>query len=1592
MSVSSLSDDWIRCRAPNELQSDILTWTTSISRSRVSTVDGLGFSDNIDVESMNSLENLLHTVQKLKLKRFPAEDVEEICFVAAGETFTVTECKYEGTVVAIKRIRLSEEGKGFERSYFQRRLQSVLREILIMCHPPLTHHPNIIDILGYGWTVEKQRLSPFISVEFASKGTLREYLKENVHPIRTKLILMGDVGAGLMALHKCGIVHGDLKMDNIVVFSSLDRPCMSIAKVSDFGHSIIVGSASEKKKQYFGTTLYNAPEVADQKDKPILIEQLHKCDIWAFGLCAWEILANGQLYFQRSWRRNPLYERYSSLSTSLTSPTGSHEESIDEDDQHVFGHFDLSHLKTLAIEFVNNMKIPGIGFEKGFLRPLMDRTLQTDPAKRISDLSRLPIIVSWHKTPGGHSLQSKLATYAMSGDVRYSIFSRESGPHIIWEQQQQLLQDFETVAQGSKSDKNDGSIAFQTMLCYTNAFGTSQDLAKAEGFLRMAEDTGHLVARILGPRILNGFNMDSSTQKTYSECLALGFSITRSPELITSLVAHDGASVSKFANYADFREAFFKQRPRPWTNDSDGVLGVFLTVNESTVQHSLLDIALQQGDAQFVEKLLPLIRLSGTDPKLDSHLVLAALRGHGSLFISLLKAGAGLIEITPPPSILHWLFCLDETTLSEVQPLLKDYYRDLNFKQALNHVLTEGDILHPQWPFQVHGTSLAMAVVCGRESLVMFLLSQGADPLAPAFAITDDYMGPILTPIHLAIKYHQADIFLLLWKAAFSERKPTKGTRVHKIDSLGSFPIACSLSLLTNAERYAIHGCMYKQRLREMVKLLPLEVLGQTSPEGRNSITQAIDLEDLDTVDLLLKHAPTLASKKLFQPGNNTMFTYPFHFAVQIASFRDTRESEQIAESILNLDSAAINRADSALIKPLHIASMGTSDRMTKFLLARNASCHDLDGGRRTPLHFCRTLVNAKALMLGGVNINHKDNLGLSPAHAAASQGADEVLKLFIAAGADLTLANNEIGTPLHCAIQRKSRSTIEILLAAGVDIKARNRRGQTPLHLAMDIGRSDLVSLLFEHGADPFIEDDQGSSPFSMSLAWENPSIFNLFQLLENFAVEKVHVNALIFAAAKGEPKVFRQYLDRLPDPSRNLDRVSLPELYVTAINVAAGACRVDLVEILLARGFNVNTLDERKNTPLLRACQAGRREAEFYSYNRTHMCEKLIQHGANILARNNRGFTPFLIAQTHADYQLMTLLLERALSLRQIDVSTRRSRILESIGDPEKDRNICKLSKSIMRDEIIEPRLLSDAVKNDEWEFVMTCIAGHFVDKKDLEGIFKKREWTKPSVDNLDMLRYHSVKMDREMVQYLASGAKESSSESRRSARNVGRRNVEFESNESRAFLNDLIWPEEMDKARQKLLVKSSFDYIHTHDALADLQQKQDAFYDKLQEYLTQIILKSKEPVKHPEDIAWFKSFERGLFLEDQYAFDYRLRTLSLHTKSMEESESAPEKAAPWMELHNQAQSLQRWKKLIDATHREARKIVQWFYILADIDYGNDGVVNGGSDGAHRTATGPAQMDSILDMESQIQRSSDELAEMHSIVVLFKTQNNFV
>jgi hypothetical protein len=132
------SDDWLLVPQPKETSAgDTFTWCSSISRSCVSTVDSLGFRENVDVEATNGLESLLRTVQQLKLKRISFDELEQTRFLAAGETFAVSQCRYQGSAIAIKRLRLSDYGNDSDCQHFQRRLQSVLREFLIMCHSPL---------------------------------------------------------------------------------------------------------------------------------------------------------------------------------------------------------------------------------------------------------------------------------------------------------------------------------------------------------------------------------------------------------------------------------------------------------------------------------------------------------------------------------------------------------------------------------------------------------------------------------------------------------------------------------------------------------------------------------------------------------------------------------------------------------------------------------------------------------------------------------------------------------------------------------------------------------------------------------------------------------------------------------------------------------------------------------------------------------------------------------------------------------------------------------------------------------------------------------------------------------------------------------------------------------------------------------------------------------------------------------------------------------------------------------------------------------------------------------------------------------------
>jgi len=94
---------------------------------------------------------------------------------------------------------------------------------------------------------------------------------------------------GVRYLHSFGIVHRDLKLENIMMTESNES---GQPKIVDFGLSKIIGP-SETATEPFGTLGYVAPEVL--KKSPYSFS----CDIWSLG-CILYALLSGSLPFDHN--------------------------------------------------------------------------------------------------------------------------------------------------------------------------------------------------------------------------------------------------------------------------------------------------------------------------------------------------------------------------------------------------------------------------------------------------------------------------------------------------------------------------------------------------------------------------------------------------------------------------------------------------------------------------------------------------------------------------------------------------------------------------------------------------------------------------------------------------------------------------------------------------------------------------------------------------------------------------------------------------------------------------------------------------------------------------------------------------------------------------------------------------------------------------------------------------------------------------------------------------------------------------------------------------------------------------------------------
>jgi predicted Ser/Thr protein kinase len=145
-------------------------------------------------------------------------------------------------------------------------------------------HPNIVQITDFGQLPNR---APYFVMELLDGAPLSQLLRSGgPPPFARALRILKQVGAALGAAHAAGVVHRDLKPDNIHITPN------DVVKVLDFGVAKMAGAGRlTRTGMVFGTPHYMSPEQASGTT----VDQ--RADIYALGIIMYEMFT-GRVPFE----------------------------------------------------------------------------------------------------------------------------------------------------------------------------------------------------------------------------------------------------------------------------------------------------------------------------------------------------------------------------------------------------------------------------------------------------------------------------------------------------------------------------------------------------------------------------------------------------------------------------------------------------------------------------------------------------------------------------------------------------------------------------------------------------------------------------------------------------------------------------------------------------------------------------------------------------------------------------------------------------------------------------------------------------------------------------------------------------------------------------------------------------------------------------------------------------------------------------------------------------------------------------------------------------------------------------------------------
>jgi tRNA A-37 threonylcarbamoyl transferase component Bud32 len=198
-------------------------------------------------------------------QRLPASnlqiDIDQLVFtskISEGASGAVYKGTWYHQVVAIKKFKIYDQ-------------VSFIREITLLNS---LRHPNVLVLFGYSIDNNDHQ---YIITEFIENGSLDNLLHKNkMRDFGEKIKALLDIAQGMQFLHRKGIMHRDLKPQNVLIQKN------GVCKLCDFGLAKFLSHTNTSGM--CGTWQYMAPEIMTGTG-----EYNEKCDVFSFGIMMHEI-------------------------------------------------------------------------------------------------------------------------------------------------------------------------------------------------------------------------------------------------------------------------------------------------------------------------------------------------------------------------------------------------------------------------------------------------------------------------------------------------------------------------------------------------------------------------------------------------------------------------------------------------------------------------------------------------------------------------------------------------------------------------------------------------------------------------------------------------------------------------------------------------------------------------------------------------------------------------------------------------------------------------------------------------------------------------------------------------------------------------------------------------------------------------------------------------------------------------------------------------------------------------------------------------------------------------------------------------------